>query len=76
MNNDFNMKEILIDAIENAMMEYANELHKELYEKYVNEFTKRMYEHRRKIVLDVCETIKIENLYDHRSMNVSVSIHL
>ena len=76
MKEAFEINKLIMDAIEKAMIDYAYTLQNELTEKYTAEFTERMCDHRRKIVLDVCEHIEIGNFYDVKSMEPQVTIRL
>lgn len=54
------MLNLIKQAIEREMQQYASELQVELETKYVKEFNERLSKHRNKLVLDAVEAMKIE----------------
>ncbi len=54
------MLNLIKNAIEKEMQQYALELQTELMNKYVMEFNDRLDKHRNKLVLDAVEAMKIE----------------
>lgn len=54
----------------------ASYLEQELTEKYKEEFESKLIDHRRKVVLDIAENIKMARTFDPRDLSTNVTIKL
>ena len=61
-------------SIEEEMMRYSEEVQKELQHKYVAELETLLRKHRRNVVLDVMEKLKIDQSYDPIGMQNNITI--
>lgn len=76
MKDTFDILRAIRDAIEKEMVQFAEGLQEELTEKYEEEFAARMYDHRRKVVLDVCENIEIAHMFEPKDLTTNITIKL
>lgn len=70
------MLDIIKKAIKEEMEAYALEVEKELTEKYKKEFNENIRSHRRRVILDVCEKIKMEHSINPEHMESIVHIRM
>ena len=61
-------------SIEEEMMRYSEEVQKELQRKYAAELETLLRKHRRNVVLDVMEKLKIDQSYDPIGMQNNITI--
>ena len=61
-------------SIEEEMMRYSEEVQKELQHKYAAELETLLRKHRRNVVLDVMEKLKIDQSYDPIGMQNNITI--
>lgn len=76
MEDRFNLLKIIYEAIENEMMQYSEELEKELIKKYKEEFEEKIRNHRREVVLKVCDQIELGYSTDLRSVIPNITIKI
>lgn len=76
MEDRFNLLKIIYEAIENEMMQYSEELEKQLIKKYEEEFKEKIRNHRREVVLKVCDQIELEYSRDLRSVIPNITIKI
>lgn len=76
MEDRFNLLKIIYEAIENEMMQYSEELEKQLIKKYEEEFKEKIRNHRREVVLKVCDQIGLEYSRDLRSVIPNITIKI
>lgn len=76
MEDRFNLLKIIYEAIENEMMQYSEELEKQLIKKYEEEFEEKIRNHRREVVLKVCDQIELEYSRDLRSAIPNITIKI
>lgn len=74
--SDGNVVKIMEDAIKEQLSRYSEQLHSELTEKYKKEFEERLREHRRKVVLEVAEMVRIQHSFEPHNRQSVVQIRL
>lgn len=76
MPENTNIVTVIHNLIKDELEEYSDILEDELSEKYKKEFEKRLREHRRKLIFDVVENIKIGHCYEPSDMSSNITIKL
>ncbi len=76
MSENTNIVTVIHNLIKDELEKYSDVLEDELSEKYKKEFENRLREHRRKLILDVVENIKIGHHYEPSDMSSNITIKL
>lgn len=76
MEENTNIVEVIHNLIKDELENYSNILQAELSKKYTEEFESLLREHRRKLVLDISEKIKVEHHFEPMDMATNITIKI
>ena len=76
MQGNTDILDAIHNIIKNDLEEFSKQLESELSQKYKEEFESKLREHRREVVLEVAEKIKVGHSFDPRDLSTNITIKL